>query len=133
MFHKNVFSQIKSQIMHFTQESTIEIDPELKDKIENYLKGSRYNKYRENGTLYIKRINILNEFMLSYKISQVCDLIDIKDIKKYSYNYFDNNYLLQFDKVPFENDWFDVKDFLNKKNKLFSSSSSLQKIDSTKP
>jgi hypothetical protein len=119
--NKNIFNKIFDKIMYFDDKTDIQkikISNNTKENITNWIYlNERYKNLSEHQKI-IKFKNILNEFVLSYNINQYCDLIELKDIKKYSYNFFDSNYELKYDKVPFECNWYDINEFLDKKKTL---------------
>jgi hypothetical protein len=123
LFNKNIFKKISNKIIYINNETdiiNIKIDENTKNKITDWIYFNKRYETKNSQQKNIKFINIVNEFILSYNINQYCDLIELKDIKKYSYNFFDSNYNLSFNKIPFENNWYDINKFLEEKRKLYN-------------
>jgi hypothetical protein len=91
----------------------------LEVKLKTFLMHPRYSTHT-TSMITMNRINILNEYLLSYKLMKYGDVIHLKDIKKYAYNFFDENYILTFDKVPCGDEWLDIEKFRLQREKIFN-------------
>jgi hypothetical protein len=98
----------------------LKLPDNVESKLKIFLSHPRYAA-RSPEVIKMKRINILNEYMLTHKLMKYGDIIHFKDIKKYAYNFFDPNYILSFDKVPCGDDWVDIETFKSYQQKIFSS------------
>jgi hypothetical protein len=118
LFNKNIFIKISDKIIYFDNKTNIQdinINNNIKHSINNWINFNERYKNLNESQKKIKFKNILNEFILSYNIGKYGKIIDLRKIKKYSYNFFDSNYNLKFDMVPYNNNWYDINEFLKKK------------------
>jgi hypothetical protein len=117
--NKYTLKKINYKIITYENLNDINKIPDfILEILNNWLSQIRYKKIDTETYKKIKLLNIMNEFSLTHKLKQYSNCIHIKDIKKYSYNFFDDNYPLILDKIPYENEWYDIDYFINEKNNL---------------
>jgi hypothetical protein len=101
----NVMRDLEYKLVSFSDvDSLPSLSSHAQTKIDTCLQHPRYAN-RTPDYFRMKQANILNEYMLTHRLQKLGNIVHLQDIKRYSYNFFDEHYPLDYDKVPCGDEW----------------------------